>query len=485
MKVSAVMFMSSQTSRKRSDETSSRCAPVRIRTSKKTTNFCEIKMKQLTCINDKKISTYNKTETKPKMLETPQKTPQNATIESETPQFPPQNSEPKKSKSKSNSYHVIQQVRGVTLIARQTAKQRVSYQLVIHKDGKRIRKTLFAASERDTQAKAKAVSHFKEISLNLQKGLVNEQTLAAEREDFFVFFEEITRTKKRTTQKAWQNTLVHLKAWRNGKALLFKDIDRPMCHSFRQYLERLLMKNELKANSANVYLAKFKAALNVALEFGVIAFNPAATLKAFASETPNIAFLTLPELQRLATTPPPSIRGYDERELKTYLLFLALTGVRPNDAISFSWNIIQSDFKGGYYIDFRPSKTRSKGVSFHRLYLHADVMRLLSEHRERQINFAPENKIFTNIPPSNSLNAYLRKWCKEAPINKHLTVYGMRHTHASLLLAEGNDLYTISKVLAHTSTRHTERYSHLLDDSKRNAVQSLPSIFRTEPTIFT
>ncbi len=418
------------------------------------------------------------------MLETPQKRlnlDQNAT---KTPQKTPQdfeqdsvqNSEPKKSKSKPKTYHVIQQVRGVTLIARQTSKQRVSYQLVIHKDGARIRKTLFAASERDTQAKAKAISHFKEISLNLQKGIVNKHTLAAEREDFIEFFEQIIPTKKLTTQKTWRNALVHLRAWRNHKPLIFKDIDRPMCYSFRAYLETLLQSGKLKANSANGYLAKFKAALNVALEFGVIAFNPAATLKAFASETPNIAFLTIGELQRLAKTPPPKMRGYDERELKAYLLFLALTGTRPNDALSFCWNMIQSDFKGSYYIDFRPSKTRNKGVSFHRLHLHPDVMRLLTEHRERQINFVPENKIFANIPPSNSLNAYLRKWCKKASINKHLTVYGMRHTHASLLLAQGNDLYTISKILAHTSTRHTERYSHLLDESKAQAVRNLPSI---------
>ncbi len=413
------------------------------------------------------------------MLETPQKTPQFDDFEGKTPQKTPQFLEPKKSKSKRNAYNVIQQVRGVTLIARPTAKQRVSYMLVFYKDGKRFRKTLFAANERDAQAKAKAIAIFKEVANDAERGLVNERTISMEREDFFQFFERIIQTKKRTTRKSWSNTLTHLRAWRNGKPLLFKDIDRPMCYSFRQYLERLVMSGKLKTNSASVYIAKLKAALNLALEFGVIAFNPATTLKAFPSETPNIAFLTLDELQRLTHTEPPKVRGYDERTFRTFLLFLALTGVRPTDAKAFCWNIIQSDFKGGYYIDFRPSKTRNKGVSFHRLHLHADVMRLLAEHRERQINFAPENKIFVGLPKENSncLNEFLRAWCEKASINKHLTVYGMRHTHASLLLAEGNDLYTISKVLAHTSTRHTERYSHLLDDSKRNAVQSLPSIF--------
>ncbi len=409
------------------------------------------------------------------MLETPQKTPQNATIESETPQKTPQ-----RNKSKAKSYRVIQQVRGVTLIARPTAKQRVSYMLVIHKDGGRLRKTLFSANERDAQAKAKAIAIFKATANDAERGLVNEHTIAAEKEDFIMFFEEITATKKKTTSKAWFNALAHLRKWRNGKPLLFRDLDRPMCYQFRTYLETLVRKGELKGNSASVYIAKLKAALNLALEFGVIPFNPAATLKAFPSETPNIAFLTLDELQRLANTEPPKVRGYDEHTFRTFLLFLALTGVRPTDAKSFCWNMIQSDFKGGYYIDFAPSKTRNKGVSFHRLHLHPDVMRLLAEHRERQINFAPENKIFVGLPKENSncLNEFLRAWCEKASINKHLTVYGMRHTHASLLLAEGNDLYTISKVLAHTSTRHTERYSHLLDESKAQAVLSLPSVFQ-------
>lgn len=413
------------------------------------------------------------------MLETPQKTPQNATIESETPQFTPQFSEQNLAQKKSKSYRVIQQSKGVTLIARPTAKQRVSYALVIYENGKRLRKTLFAANERDAQAKAKAIAIYKESADKLQKGLMNETTIAAEKEDFIKFFEEITATKKQTTAKAWFNALAHLRKWRNGKPLLFRDLDRPMCYQFRTYLETLVRKGELKGNSASVYIAKLKAALNLALEFGVIPFNPAATLKAFPSERTETAFLTIAELNRLANAEPPKVRGYDERLFRTFILFLARTGVRPTDAKSFTWNQIQSDFQGGYYIDFAPSKTRNKGVSFHRLHLHSDAVKLLAEHRERQIGYTPENKIFVGLPKENSncLNEFLRAWCKVAGINKHLTVYGMRHSHASNLLESGSNLYTISKVLAHTSVRHTERYSHLLDDSKRNAVQSLPSIF--------
>jgi len=152
--------------------------------------------------------------------------------------------------------------------------------------------------------------------------------------------------------------------------------------------------------------------------------------------------------------------------------------VRPTDAKSFCWNHIQSDFKGGYYIDFRPSKTRNKGVSFHRLHLHPDAMRLLAEHRERQINFEPENRIFIGLPKENSncLNEFLRAWSEKAGINKHLTVYSMRHTHATVLLSQGCDLYSISKILAHTSIVHTQRYSHIVNDMRLKTVQSFPSI---------
>lgn len=47
----------------------------------------------------------------------------------------------------------------------------------------------------------------------------------------------------------------------------------------------------------------------------------------------------------------------------------------------------------------------------------------------------------------------------------------LRHSCASILLASGADLYTISKILGHSSVHVTQRYSHMQTTAQRDALQ--------------
>jgi integrase/recombinase XerD len=376
------------------------------------------------------------------------------------------------------SEKIIEHVRGISLVARHTAKQRVSYLLKISLDGKRYRKTLFAANERDAQAKAKAVSLFKSHAAQVDKGVYTDATYQYDKADFFAFFAQVIETKNPQSRKAWRTAFRHLKLWHKADKLPFGDIDKAKCYSLRAYLESVSKRGILKNNSANVVIAKFKAALNIATEMDIIPFSPAQTLKALESEDSDIQFLTISELSQLAATEPPPVRGYDKETFRAFCLFQARTGMRPADTLRLVWNDIQSDFQGGYFIDYKPSKTRRKGVRAQRLPLHADIITLLKQHRDRQVNYDSSAQIFTGLPSehSNAVNVWLRRWCKAAKIQKPLTVYGLRHTFASNTLEQGADIYTISKLLAHTTTAHTQRYSHVLDAEKQRAVYALPSI---------
>ncbi|MEY2342084.1 tyrosine-type recombinase/integrase [Acidithiobacillus sp. IBUN Pt1247-S3] len=54
----------------------------------------------------------------------------------------------------------------------------------------------------------------------------------------------------------------------------------------------------------------------------------------------------------------------------------------------------------------------------------------------------------------------------------HVHFHDLRHSCASILLAQGTDLFTISRVLGHTSVKTTERYTHLQVDAQREALDS-------------
>jgi len=51
-----------------------------------------------------------------------------------------------------------------------------------------------------------------------------------------------------------------------------------------------------------------------------------------------------------------------------------------------------------------------------------------------------------------------------------------RHTHATMMLTLGVDLYTVSKLLGHTNIQTTQIYAKLVDESKKKAIDLIPNI---------
>lgn len=69
-------------------------------------------------------------------------------------------------------------------------------------------------------------------------------------------------------------------------------------------------------------------------------------------------------------------------------------------------------------------------------------------------------------------------WGKAAGINKHITFHVARHTNATLMLYFGGDIYTVSKLLGHTSVRTTQVYAKIVDENKRKTVNLIPNIIK-------
>lgn len=61
---------------------------------------------------------------------------------------------------------------------------------------------------------------------------------------------------------------------------------------------------------------------------------------------------------------------------------------------------------------------------------------------------------------------------------KDFTFHAARHTFATLSLNSGTDIYTVSKLMGHTSLETTQIYAELLNKSKDAAVDRLSEIFK-------
>lgn len=53
-----------------------------------------------------------------------------------------------------------------------------------------------------------------------------------------------------------------------------------------------------------------------------------------------------------------------------------------------------------------------------------------------------------------------------------------RHTNATLMLYFGGDIYTVSKLLGHTSVKTTQVYAKIVDENKRKTVNLIPNIVK-------
>jgi integrase len=56
---------------------------------------------------------------------------------------------------------------------------------------------------------------------------------------------------------------------------------------------------------------------------------------------------------------------------------------------------------------------------------------------------------------------------------KHVHFHDLRHSCASMLINAGVDLYTVGKILGHSSPQTTARYAHLADQTLRVAMRRL------------
>ncbi|EAH0028183.1 site-specific integrase, partial [Listeria monocytogenes] len=86
--------------------------------------------------------------------------------------------------------------------------------------------------------------------------------------------------------------------------------------------------------------------------------------------------------------------------------------------------------------------------------------------------FNKNKLVFINgncFPPSNNaINKSLKRYCKKLGFNKDISIHGLRHTHATLLLYNDCNIKYLSKRLGHNTIVTTlETYSHVIDEMEQ------------------
>jgi len=241
----------------------------------------------------------------------------------------------------------------------------------------------------------------------------------------------------------------HLEGFPGG-SIAIGSVTEKWLEEFQEYL---LKETELSKKTIAHYSGAVRYALRKAARDRIIPRNPAVGVKGVSVPESDKIYLTAPEVQSLANAP---LAGELGAEIKQAFLFGCYTGFRISDLKTLVWGDIQRD---PLQINKRQEKTERKAF----VPLHAVAWGIIDDkrlHGYKEPVFPALTKSKTNT------NEYLKRWAKKAGIEKNIGWHTARHTFAVLSLESGAEIYTVSKLLGHTSIQITENYLQGLGEAE-------------------
>lgn len=251
------------------------------------------------------------------------------------------------------------------------------------------------------------------------------------------YFEEFAGHKLATNQI----TLLHIKKYR----------------SFLLSTKNLRTnKGSLAINTASSYYKKFIYVLKEAYKQNLTTTNLALHADYIKEEETHREYLTEAELSLLWKT------EIKIEKVKHMAVFSALTGLRFIDIKNLTWEKIYQDKHLGNYVQLREQKTGN--INNHPISESAYSILKLQE--------SSKGIIFKDIKYSQIVRP-LKEWVEKASINKKISFHNFRHSYATLQLANGTDIYTVSKLLGHKNVSTTQIYTKIMDKSKVGAANRI------------
>ena len=248
---------------------------------------------------------------------------------------------------------------------------------------------------------------------------------------------------------------------------------------------------EVKPISVNHDLTALRAALNRAIDWGLLKTNPMRTVKRSKVDSDaKVRYLTPEENQRLRNAMNAREekkrkerdnfnqwrreRGYEEYpafgtyadHLKPMVLLALNTGMRRGEMFNLKW----SDVNFAGRILTVVGATAKSGKTRH-IPLNDEAMAVLQEwHRQRK-----ESELVFPNSDGGRMDNITTSWenlVRSAKV-ENFRFHDLRHDFASKLVMAGVDLNTVRELLGHSDIKMTLRYAHLAPEKLAAAVAKL------------
>ena len=211
---------------------------------------------------------------------------------------------------------------------------------------------------------------------------------------------------------------------------------------------------EISFRTANIELAVLSSLLNFALRRGYLEKNPAAGIKKL-NELSRLKTLSDSDIDKL-------IAGATNKLTRNIMTFLIYTGCRKGEALNLKWDDVdmQNDV-----IAIKGTKTKYDRY----IPISKPLKELLGGIEKYQDCLYVFNK---NGAKLGDFKKSFHTACKNAGF-KDMHIHDLRHVFASKMVKDGVSLYITGELLGHRTTQMTKRYSHLVPDTLKKAVDDV------------
>ena len=273
----------------------------------------------------------------------------------------------------------------------------------------------------------------------------------------------------------------------NVGKLTYEDI-----YQFREYLKQKVAQNSnkpLSTNTINKIMILLKKIFDVGLRKGYYATNPVKLLKKLPIEKTKMQFWTVEEFQQFLTLFEP-----EEYNIKLLFTVLFFTGLRLGEALALTWQDI--DFSSNT-IHITKSIYVNKGISHisttktkagtRRIIINKKLSQELQHWQQQQKHlleqFTSDSltlQVFQSNPltiTKNAIEKQYKKILERDDTLKKIRIHDFRHSHASLLINQGEDYLVVKERLGHASIMTTiDTYSHLYRSKQKELAEKLDEL---------
>lgn len=275
------------------------------------------------------------------------------------------------------------------------------------------------------------------------------------------------------------------------------DLNKLTYEHIYQFRESLKHKKKMQSGTtclSNNTINKITILLSKLFEVGIrselLNNNPVKKLKKLPVEKKEMNFWSIEEFAKFR-----ELIKEDEKEYELFSLLAFFTGMREGEILALTWEDVSLRNKTIHvsktmysvhktnYINSTKTKAGNRYIS-----INSKLTELLKDWKEEQSKLLGKFSDDTNklqviqttpiTVTKNMIDKKFKQILKRDENLKKIRIHDLRHSHASLLINQGEDYLVVKERLGHASITTTiDTYSHLYPSKQKDLAEKLDDIF--------